>query len=167
MNTGKFATMLGNAHEFIVIGVLLQLGLEVGKVDASASAYDLFVYAFKEFDYEKDNPDTKTHADRIFLRTQIKTVNGALSIGGGSRGGIDRTYKTDVKTYRYTTEHNDLVIGVDRNNLDFYILPTSLASKHFKKSIGTHRLAFFKNNYDILFNWEHDWSAEYLKSLRA
>lgn len=167
MNTGKFATMLGNAHEFIVIGVLLRLGLEVGKVDASSSAYDLFVYAFKDFDYEKDNPDTKTHADRIFLRTQIKTVNGSLHVGGGARGGIDRDYKSNVKTYRYTTEHNDLVIGVDRDNLDFYILPTYLAYEHFRKTVSPNRLGFFKNNYDILFNWERDWSAEYLKSLRA
>lgn len=163
--TGRFAAIMGDAHEFLVVGILLRLGLDVGKIDVSSGPYDMFVYGFKTFDYENDSVTEKNHDDRVFIRAQIKTVNGTLSMGGGSRGGKDRSYKSDVKTYRYTPEHNDVVIAVDKNSLDFYVLPTAVAFSSFKKSISTNKLKFFKNNYNILFNWETDWQEAYDQSL--
>lgn len=158
MDRGKYAATLGDAHEHIVIGLLIRIGLEVGKVDVSSGPYDLFVYAFK-----------KPKGKRIFLRVQVKTIKGgntgSLTLGGGSRGGVDRTYKSGVKTYTYTTEHNDLIIGIDQKTLDLYIIPTLITQKYFKHSISKNKLTIFKNNWDILLNWNSDMIKKLEKQL--
>ncbi len=43
MNESKFAATLGDAHEHIVLGLLVRAGFEVGKVDVSSTPYDLIV----------------------------------------------------------------------------------------------------------------------------
>ena len=89
MTDGLFSATLGDAHEHIVLGILIRLGLEVGKVDVSSTPYDLIIRPY-------ENPKTKSSS---FIRAQIKTVKTSLSFSGGSRGGIDREYKSNVKTY--------------------------------------------------------------------
>jgi len=150
MQKNRFAATLGDAHEHIVLGLLIRLGLEVGKVDVSSTPYDLIVCAFTK---EKDGK-------KVFLRAQVKTVRNSLTLKGGARAGQDRTYKSDVKTYKYTTQHNDLMIGIDRETLDLYIVPTRITEK-LGSSVSKNKLKPFKNNWKIFQNWNDD----YLKKL--
>ena len=148
--TGKdpaaFAALLGDAHEFIVTGILIRLGFDVGTMQVKGVAYDLWLLAY-------ENPKGK----KVSLRVQIKTISegGSIKFGGGSRGGVDRVYIPKVKQYKYTTEHNDLVIGVDKNTFDLYLVPTRFIKKWgASRSVG--KLQALKNNWDILFNWNDD-----------
>jgi hypothetical protein len=142
-NPGAFAADLGIANEYIVTGLLIRLGFDVGVVQLTRTPFDLWIYAFV-------NPD----GERISLRAQIKTIskNGTIKFGAGVRSGADREYKSDVKAYKYTTEHNDLVIGIDRLSFDMYLVPTFYSEKWGNsKNIGT--LEILKNNWNILLNW--------------
>lgn len=150
---GAYAADLGASNEFIVTGILIRLGFDVGVMQVSRTPYDLWLFAYKK-------PD----GDMVPLRVQIKTVSagGSIKLGGGSRGGVDRQYKSGVKEYKYTTEHNDLVIGVDKSTLDLYLLPTVFTETWGKsKSIGF--LQLLKNNWNLLLNW----NDEYLSELRV
>ena len=155
--TGKepsaFAARLGDAHEFIVTGILIRLGFDVGTMQVKGVAYDLWLLAYE-----------KPHGEKISLRVQIKTISegGSIKFGGGSRGGVDRVYIPKVKQYKYTTEHNDLVFGVDKNTFDLYLVPTRFVSKWGdSRSVG--KMQALKNNWDILLNW----NDTFLKKLES
>jgi len=150
MNESRFAATLGDAHEHIVLGLLVRAGFEVGKVDVSSTPYDLIVGGYTN----------EKMTEKKFLRVQVKTIRNSLTLKGGARAGTDRTYKSDVKTYKYTTEHNDIMIGIDKENLDLYIVPTVITEK-FNSSVSKIKLKYFKNNWDIFLNWNKD----YLKKL--
>jgi hypothetical protein len=152
MNSSLFAATLGDAHEHIVLGLLIRAGFEVAKIDVTSTPYDLIVGGYT-------NP---TKENKKFLRIQVKTIRTSLTLKGGSRAGQDRTYKSDVKTYKYTTDHNDIMIGIDRDNLDLYIVPTLITYK-WNSSISKSKLQIFKNNWDIFLNW----NETYLKKLKA
>jgi hypothetical protein len=149
---GAFAADLGASNEFIVTGILIRLGFDVGVMQVSRTPYDLWLFAF-----------SKPKGEMIPLRVQIKTISGggSIKLGGGTRGGVDRQYKSGVKEYKYTTEHNDLIVGVDKSTLNLYLLPTSFTENWGKsKSIGS--LQLLKNNWSLLLNW----NAEYLSELK-
>jgi len=40
-----FAALLGDAHEFIVTGILIRLGFDVGTMQVKGVAYDLWLLA--------------------------------------------------------------------------------------------------------------------------
>jgi hypothetical protein len=149
--TGKIAANLGDAHEHIVAGILIRLGFDVGIVDVSGTPYDLLIVAF-----------TSPKAEKSVLRAQIKTVRDSVPFKGGSRGGVDREYKSDVKTYKYTTEHSDLILGIDRDSLDIYVVPTRFLTM-WNSSIAKSKIQPLKNNWDILLNW----NDKFLNSLQA
>ena len=155
--TGKensaFAANLGDAHEFIVTGILIRLGFDVGVMQVKGVAYDLWLLA-----YEKPN------GKKASLRVQIKTISegGSIRFVGGSRGGIDRIYKPKVKEYKYTIAHSDLIIGIDKNTLDLYLVPTRFIEKWgSSRSVG--KMQPLKNNWDVLLNW----NDEFLKKLES
>lgn len=129
---------------------MMSLGLEAGKADLSGSAYDVIVVG-------TDKPNGR----KKFLRVQVKTIVTSLTLTGGGRGGIDREYVSDVKVYKYSTEHSDLIFGVDRNNLDIYVVPTKFLDL-WGKSISKNKIQLLKNNWDILLNW----NDEYLLTLK-
>ncbi|MBS3093809.1 hypothetical protein J4456_04495 [Candidatus Pacearchaeota archaeon] len=141
--TGKIAANLGDAHEHLVSGILMRLGFIVGFVDIRGSPYDLFIIAF-------ENPNGK----EIVLRAQVKTIDTSISFIGGSRGGIDREYKSGVKTYKYNTSHSDIILGIDRKTLDVYLIPTRFIQK-WGTSRATSKIQLLKNNWDILLNWNN------------
>ncbi|KPV63400.1 MAG: hypothetical protein AOA66_0876 [Candidatus Bathyarchaeota archaeon BA2] len=157
--TGKhpsaFAALLGDAHQFIVTGILIRLGFDVGVMQVKGVAYDLWLLA-----YEKPN------GRKVSLRVQTKTISegGSIKFTGGTRGGINRIYIPKVKEYKYTTEHNDLVIGVDKNTFDLYLIPTRFIEK-WGKSRSVGKLQVLKNNWDILLNWNNDFLASLESSL--
>lgn len=150
-----FAALLGDAHEFIVTGILIRLGFDVGTMQVKGVAYDLWLLAYEE-----------PNGNKVSLRVQIKTISegGSIKLGGGSRGGVDRVYIPKVKQYKYTTEHNDLIIGVDKNNFDLFLVPTCFVKK-WGKSRSVGKLQALKNNWDILLNWNNTFLKELESSL--
>ena len=139
----KIAANLGDAHEHLVSGILMRWGFIVGFVDIRGSPYDLFIVAF-------ENSNRK----EIILRAQVKTIDTSFSFIGGSRGGIDREYKSGVKTYKYDTSHSDIILGIDRKTLDIYLIPTRFIQK-WGTSRATSKIQLLKNNWDILLNWNN------------
>ena len=111
---GKFEALLGDAHQFIVAGILIRLGFNVSLVALKGEPFDLIVFAYE-----------KPQGREIPLRCQIRASRRkSVKFTGGTRGGVNRIYKPGVKKYKYTPEHNDLIIGVDMDTLDLYLVPT-------------------------------------------
>jgi hypothetical protein len=131
---------LGQAHELLVRAIFMRLGLEVGKVDLESGPYDLIVRI------------KNTSNDAYFLRVQVKTIKGSLPLTAGSRGGVDREYKSSEKQYKYNKNHNDIIIGVDRENFDFYVFPTMFAEL-YGSSVSKKKIQVLKNNWDIFTKW--------------
>ena len=148
LEKGKIAANLGDAHEHIVAGILIRLGFDVGIVDVSGTPYDLIIVGLD-----------KPKGSQVMLKAQIKTASKSVGFTGGSRGGIDKTYKSDVKRYKYTTEHSDLILGIDKKTLDIYVIPTKFISK-WGSSRSCGKMKPLKNNWDILVNWNDTYLAE-------
>lgn len=153
LDKGKIAANLGDAHEHIVTGILIRLGFDVGIVDVHGTPYDLMIIGYEE-------PNGKKH----MLRAQVKTADKSVKFIGGSRGGVDRQYKSGVKTYKYTTEHSDVIFGVDKSTLDIYVIPCMFLAD-WGTSRATSKLQPLKNNWDILLNWNDDFLAALQKML--
>lgn len=148
-----FAARLGDAHEFIVTGILMRLGFAVGTMQVKGVPYDLWLLAYN-----------KPKGKQVSLRVQIKTISegGSIRFIGGTRGGVDRIYIPKVKKYKYSTEHSDLIIGIDKYTFDLYLIPTRFIEK-WGESRSVRKLQALKNNWDILLNWNDD----FLKSLES
>ena len=87
------------------------------------------------------------------IRAQVKTAKKSISFIGGTRGGIDREYKSGVKEYKQSTSTSDVVIGIQplgNNSYDLYFIPTILIEKLNQKSISIKKAGKLKNNYFIL-----------------
>ena len=153
LDKGKMAANLGDAHEHIVAGILIRLGFDVGIVDVSGTKYDMLVIAF-----EKPPPDGK----KVILRAQVRTASRSVSFIGGGRGGIDREYKSGVKTRKFTTKDSDLILAIDRSCFDVYVIPTEFIAR-WGNSKAISKMQPLKNNWDILLNWNHN----FLKSLES
>jgi len=140
-NKGLQASVDGFAHEHIVVGILMKKFQNVSLVDLPLSPYDIII-ALK-------NEDKET-----IIRAQVKTSQKSISFTGGTRGGVDRTYKSDVKTYTQSTKTSDVIIGVkalEDCGFDLYFIPTILVEMLSpQKSISLNKVQLFKNNYEIL-----------------
>ncbi len=154
--TGRIAKLggniLGDAHEHYVTAILMRLGFDVSVSSIRPTPYDLLITAYA------DGPGSAEH----ILKAQVKTCDTSVSFTAGSRGGVDRTYKSGVKVYKYTEEHNDLIVGVKKTTLDLYLVPTGFL-KHFSKSKSLNKLDPLKNNWEILLNWREEYLDELLK----
>jgi hypothetical protein len=153
---GKFAARLGDAHQLIVAGILMRLGFHVSLSLIKGEPFDLVVFAY-------ERPGGK----QIPLRCQVKTSepNKSVRFIAGIRGGIDREYKhPSPKEYKYTTQHNDLIIAVDRNTLNLYLIPTRFVEK-WGKSKALSKLEPLRNNWEILLNWNDEFLSQLEKKL--
>lgn len=140
---GLQASVEGFAHEHIVAGILMKKFQNVSLVDLPLSPYDIII-VFKKKDSTED-----------IIRTQVKTAKKSISFIGGTRGGIDREYKSGVKEYKQSTSTSDVVIGIHplgNNSYDLYFVPTILIEKLNQKSISIKKVEKLKNNYFILRN---------------
>jgi len=153
LEKGKISANLGDAHEHIVAGILIRLGFDVGIVDVHGTPYDLMIVAFKI-----------PKGEKTVLRAQVKTASGSISFVGGSRGGVDRTYKSGVKTYKYNAEHSDLILGIDKDTLDIYVIPTRFIES-WGTSKATSKIQPLKNNWDILLNWNDSYLDDLKKKV--
>jgi len=139
---GKLASAKGFANENRLLAALLERGYNASRVDLPHSTYDIVV--------EKSTHD--------IIRVQVKTVGSGMSVffTGGVRGGVDRTYKSGVKSYIQNTETSDVVVGVQSvaNNgdreINFYFIPTLYIEKIGQKSLSIRRIPQAKNNWEIL-----------------
>lgn len=138
---GKQASINGFAHEHIVVGLLMKKYKNVSLVDLPLSPYDIVIVFKKENGKEE------------IIRAQVKTAKKSVSFTGGSRGGVDRTYKSGVKTYTQSMKTSDVIVGINPktiNTFDLYFVPTCLVEKMGQKSISIQKIEKFKNNYEIL-----------------
>ena len=139
---GLLASAKGFANESRLLAALLERGFNASCVDLPHSTYDIVV--------EKSTHD--------IIRVQVKTVGrtGSVSFQGGVRGGADRTYKSDVKSYTYNTKTCDIVVGVESisdngdKEVNFYFIPTLHIEKIGQKSLSMNRISQAKNNWEIL-----------------
>lgn len=114
----------------------------VSLVDLPLSTYDIIIVR------KKDETED-------IIRAQVKTAKKSISFIGGSRGGVDREYKSGVKTYRQSTTTSDVVIGIhpiDDKTYELYFVPTILIEALNQQSISINKISDLKENYYILEN---------------
>lgn len=145
---GRQASINGFAHEHIAAGILMKKYGNVSLVDLPLSPYDI-VIVLK--DYEgKEN----------IIRAQVKTATKSISFIGGTRGGVDREYKSGVKEYKQSIITSDVVIGIKptgEDSFDLYFVPTIVIERLHQKSISINKIEPLKNNYILLENCKnHD-----------
>jgi hypothetical protein len=140
---GRRASIEGFANEHIVVGMLMKKYQNVSLVDLPLSPYDIIIVRKLE-----------TGGEDI-IRAQVKTVRTSVSFTGGTRGGVDREYKSHVKTYTQSPETSDVIIGIkplDNDAFEMYFIPTVLIDIWGTKSKGLGTIEHLKNNYYILEN---------------
>ena len=141
---GKQASATGFANESRLLAALLDREFNASSVDLPHSTYDIVV----ELEINS------------IIRIQVKTVgkNNSIKFIGGSRGGVDREYKSGVKSYTQDTSTSDIVVGVKSrkfngdDKIDFYFVPTLLIEHLGQQSISTNKMEQWKNDWDILRN---------------
>lgn len=147
---GRKASVDGFAHEHIVVGILMKKYQNVSLVDLPLSPYDIIIVF-------KDNDESEQ-----IIRGQVKTATKSISFTGGSRGGVDRTYKSGIKTYVQSPKTSDVIIGIhprEIDSFDLYFLPTILIDALHQSSISINKAVSCKNNYDLL---EHSKDPAYV-----
>ena len=144
---GRQASVDGFAHEHIVVGILMKKYQNVSLVDLPLSPYDIIIV-------RKGTDDSED-----IIRAQVKTATQSVSFTGGARGGVDREYRSDVKTYTQSTTTSDVVIGIhptDDNAFELYFVPTILIEHLNQKSISINKIRNLKENYFILENCKNE-----------
>ncbi|RKU29694.1 hypothetical protein C6495_13970 [Candidatus Poribacteria bacterium] len=144
---GRQASVDGFAHEHIVAGILMKKYQNVSLVDLPLSPYDIIIV----------RQDAEGYED--IIRAQVKTARQSVPFTGGSRGGIDRAYKSGVKEYTQSTVISDVVIGIhpiSDNAYELYFVPTILIERLNQKSISINRIRDLKENYFILENCKNE-----------
>ena len=138
---GRQASIEGFANEKIACGVLMKKYGNVSLVDLPLSPYDIVIVR-------------KISGKEDIIRIQSKTATRGISFTGGSRGGVDRTYKSGVKTYTQSPEYSDCVTGVHFENdvTELYFVPTHLITELKQTSIALSKIKKLKNNYEMLEN---------------
>lgn len=154
---GKKAAVDGFAHELILAGILMKRYLNVSLVDLPLSEYDILLVLKNE-----NNEET-------FIRIQSKTATKYIKFTGGTRGGVDREYKSDVKKYIQSPKTADVIIGVhptESGNFDLYIVPTILIEYFGTESKSLKQLQPLKNNFEMLeLSKEHSFVIKKAKEL--
>ena len=138
---GRKASIEGFANELIACGILMKEFKNVSLVDLPLSTYDIVIVT-------QDNEQND-----IFIRVQVKTAKHAVSFTGGTRGGVDRTYKSDVKTYKQSQKTSDIVAGLHEHSpgkYDLFIVSMILIDQIKQKSISISKISGLKNNYELI-----------------
>jgi hypothetical protein len=138
---GRQASIDGFAHEHMVCGILMKKYQNVSLVDLPLSPYDIIIV------FKNEN------ADEIIIRAQVKTARTSISFTGGTRGGVDRKYKSGVKTYTQSCATSDVVIGIcplSDVSFDLYFVPTILIEEIKQSSLSIRKAIGLRNNYEIL-----------------
>jgi hypothetical protein len=139
---GRQSSIEGFANEKIACGILMKKYGNVSSVELPLSPYDIIIVRKK--------PD----GTEDILRLQCKTATHSVKFTGGTRGGVDRIYRSDVKTYVQCPETSDCIVGVHFENGEpvLYFVPTCLIATLGTKSVSNNRIQALKNNYEFLEN---------------
>lgn len=138
---GRQNAVEGFANEHIVAGILMKRYQNVSLVDFPLSRYDIIIV----IDDERSEETT--------IRAQVKTAKDSVGFTGGTKGGVDRTYKSGEKSYRQSTVTSDVVIGlhpVNKDSFELYFVPTVLVEALGQGSISLSKIIALKNNYAML-----------------
>jgi hypothetical protein len=150
---GLQASVEGFANEHIAAGLLMKRYKNVSLVDLPLSPYDIII-VFKKGDQED------------IIRAQVKTAKKGVKFTGGTRGGADRYYRSNVKTYRQSTKTADVVIGVEPqengSKYNLYFVPTCMVEMLNQDSISLKKIIKLKNNYAVLESCKN---REYIKKI--
>jgi len=134
IDDGIFRTINGNSDEMIGIGRCMKAGFPCSRVDITNGRYDAIV----DVDGKK------------LLRIQIKgTTTGSFSFTGGGRSGQQISRGVEQRTYKYTKDDCDLILGVDGKNGDCYVIPIE-DIKQWGKTKAISKLQDYKENWDLL-----------------
>jgi hypothetical protein len=142
-DTGRRSAVEGFANEHIAVGILMKRYQNVSLVDLPLSHYDIIIAIKRDDEHEE------------IIRAQVKTARKSVSFVGGTRGGVDRIYKSDVKRYRQDTTKADVVIGVheiEQGKYALYFVPTCFIEVLNQNSISLSRIEMLRENYEILEN---------------
>jgi len=132
---GVFRTMNGNADEMIAVGRVIKAGFPCSRVDVTNAKYDAIV---------------DIGGCKKLLRIQIKgTGNGSLNFTGGGRSGEQISRQAKSRKYKYTEKDCDLIIGIDTNNGECYIIPIKDLEQWGENKVLS-RLQKYKENWQIL-----------------
>lgn len=135
ISAGEFRTVNGNADELIAIGRCIKAGFACSKVEITNGRYDAVI--------------DLGHGGQL-IRVQIKgTSNGILGLEGGGRSGQQINRAVAQRTYIYSKKDCDLILGLDSNNGDCYIIPIE-DIVHMGRSKKLANLLDYKENWDIL-----------------
>jgi len=134
INGGIFRSINGNSDEMIGVGRCMKAGFPCSRADVTNGRYDAIV----------DVGNGK------MLRIQIKgTSGGSVGFTGGGRSGQQISRTVAQRTYKYTKADCDLILVVDGNQGDCYIIPIE-DIKDFGTSRALSKLQDYKENWDIL-----------------
>lgn len=136
MEPGLYRTINGNADELIAIGKCIKAGFACSKVEVTNGRYDAVI------DPGGENPR--------LLRVQIKGAGtGSVGFTGGGRSGEQISREAKSRVYKYTSKDCDILIAVDSNNGDCYIIPIEdIQQWGTTKSLS--RLQEYKENWELL-----------------
>ncbi len=94
-----------------------------------------------------------------------------MKFTGGTRGGVDREYKSDVKKYIQSPKTADVIVGVkptENDSFDLYIVPTVLIEFFGTESKSLKQLQPLKNNFEMLErSKDHEFIIAKAKELRV
>jgi hypothetical protein len=135
MEEGNYRTINGNANELIAIGRCIKAGFACSKVEVTNGRYDAVIDPGK---------------GKNLLRVQIKgSGNGSVTFTGGGRSGQQISRDAKSRVYKYTSTDCDLILAVDSNNGDCYIIPIGdIDNWGVSKSLS--KLQKYKENWGIL-----------------
>lgn len=133
---GIFRTINGNSDEMIGVGRCMKAGFPCSRVDVTNAKYDAVI----------DIGNGK------LLRVQIKGTSGkSVDFTGGGRSGQQISRTAARRTYKYTKEDIDLILAVDSNNGDCYIIPVE-DIEEWGNAKALSKLQAYKENWEILKN---------------
>jgi hypothetical protein len=136
---GIFRTMNGNADEMIAIGRVIKAGFPCSRVDVTNAKYDAVV---------------DLGGCKKLLRIQIKGTSGnGINFTGGGRSGkqIRKDPEAPKTVYKYTEKDCDLILGINSNNGECYIIPIN-DIKDWRTTKPLSKLEKYKENWTILID---------------
>ena len=135
IDSGIFRTMNGNADEMIAIGRVIKAGFPCSRVDVTNAKYDAIV---------------DIGGSQKLLRIQIKgTGTDSIGLTGGYRSGKQISREAPSRVYKYTKKDCDLIIGIDTNNGECYIIPIEDITEWGSTRKLIH-LDKYKENWQVL-----------------
>ncbi|MDR0484578.1 MAG: hypothetical protein LBH40_04815 [Alphaproteobacteria bacterium] len=133
--------MNGNADEMIAIGRVIKAGFPCSRVDVTNAKYDAIV---------------DIGGSKKLLRIQIKGTGGSsVNFTGGYRSGQQISREAPSRTYKYTEKDCDLIIGIDTNTSECYIIPIA-DIQEWGNSKSLSQLEKYKENWKILIDLAKD-----------